>query len=163
MCPFIRYDADRGSPSLNQLDDLSTALKAFHALPTPILDLATSRANTTSSASSKISSSPPHTLYFGQPSSPLPSFPPPHVGTSFSRPHATFSPAAPSSPPPVLPLPTLAIPSSTVGLSIPAGPGPATTPVLPRAISSKILVDAQHVDSPVDMHPTQSIFSGGGG
>ncbi|KAG1762923.1 hypothetical protein EDD22DRAFT_735535, partial [Suillus occidentalis] len=36
---------------MNKLDNLSSALKTFHALPTPVLDLASSRTNTTSSNS----------------------------------------------------------------------------------------------------------------
>ncbi|KAH7916431.1 hypothetical protein BJ138DRAFT_1139731 [Hygrophoropsis aurantiaca] len=45
---------------MNKLDDLSVALKSFHALPTPAIDLQTpsSRSNTVSSDTSAFSSSP---------------------------------------------------------------------------------------------------------
>ncbi|KAF9225463.1 hypothetical protein BS17DRAFT_600338 [Gyrodon lividus] len=147
---------------MNTLDDLSAALKAFHALPTPILDLATptSRTNTmssTASNTSKASSSPPHGLYFGQPSSPLSSFSPSHVGTSFSPLGATFSAGTSFSPPP---------PSTLAPLVLPVEPRVlpelelVTTASLPQATSPKIIAEARNVQSPIDTHLAQSVFRG---
>lgn len=89
---------------MNKLDNLSSALKTFHALPTPVLDLASSRTNTTSS-------------------------------------------------------------NAPLAADRAAGVAPAvtsTTPAPPRLsvqpLVTTIIDDSQHVDSPVDMHPTQSIF-----
>ncbi|KIJ22079.1 hypothetical protein PAXINDRAFT_6199 [Paxillus involutus ATCC 200175] len=144
------------------LDDLSTVLKAFHALPMPTLDLAASasRANTmssTASNTSKASSSPAQGLYFGQTSSPRSPFSPSNVGTSFPPRGAAF-PADTSFATPGPPPPTLAPPVSSA-----AGPrilGPITTAAPPRGTSPKIIAEAQHVESPIDIHHIQSAFRG---
>ena len=103
-----------------QLDDLSTALKAFHAHPTPHMDLGpknTSRANTISSVTSGATNA---------------SSPPPHH-TRFFQTAATSNTAHVR--------PTLASVSSK-----------------PPQPPDNLISDAQHVDSPLDMHPTQSVF-----
>ncbi|KAI6012466.1 hypothetical protein F5J12DRAFT_781412 [Pisolithus orientalis] len=97
---------------MNKLDDLSDALKAFHALQTPVMDLGStgaSRMDTFSSVASdatrtSLSSPPPQYTGF-----PRPTLEPPHI----PQPHG------------------------------------------------KIVIDAQHVDSPVDMNPAQSVFGMG--
>ncbi|KIM70230.1 hypothetical protein SCLCIDRAFT_6483 [Scleroderma citrinum Foug A] len=109
---------------MNKLDDLSGALKAFHALPTPHMDLGlatTSRTNTISSVTSGVtntsmSSPPPHHTHFFQPA----------IGTTH------------------IVQPTMSSVSSK----------------LPQSAQShgKLIFDDQHVDSPVEMLPTQSAF-----
>ncbi|KAG1757167.1 hypothetical protein EDB19DRAFT_15625 [Suillus lakei] len=88
---------------MNKLDNLSSALKTFHALPTPVLDLASSRTST----------------------------------MSFNAP-------------------------LTVDRGTGVTPAVASTSALPRLsvkpLVTTIIDDSQHVDSPVDMHPTQSII-----
>ncbi|KAI6120614.1 hypothetical protein EDD16DRAFT_1784231 [Pisolithus croceorrhizus] len=93
---------------MNKLDDLSDALKAFHALPTPAMDLGSMGASRTDTLSS-IASDATHTS--------LSSPPLPHTG--FPRPIRV---------PPRIPQP------------------------------HEKIIDAQPVDSPVEMHPGQSVF-----
>ncbi|KAG1754876.1 uncharacterized protein EDB91DRAFT_257507 [Suillus paluster] len=88
---------------MDKLDDLSSALKAFHALPTPVLDLASSRTNTTS------------------------------FNTPLTADRGT---------------------GVTPGVT-------STTSAPPRSakpLVTTIIDDSQHVDNPLDMHPTQSII-----
>ncbi|KAG2155576.1 hypothetical protein DEU56DRAFT_314453 [Suillus clintonianus] len=86
---------------MNKLDNLSSALKTFHALPTPVLDFASSRTNT----------------------------------TSFNAPLTT---------------------DRGTGVAVPTTSAPARLSVKP--LVKTIIDDCQHVDSPVDMHPTHSII-----
>ncbi|KAG1783518.1 hypothetical protein EV702DRAFT_1190538 [Suillus placidus] len=93
---------------MNKLDNLSSALKTFHALPTPVLDLASSRTNTMSSNA----------------------------------------------------------PLGTTDRATGVAPAVTSTTLAPPRLSAHQLVttiinDSQHVDSPVDMHPTQSILNVG--
>ncbi|KAI5997916.1 hypothetical protein EDD15DRAFT_2242527 [Pisolithus albus] len=88
---------------MHKLDDLSDALKAFHALPTPTMDLGSMGASQTNTSNSIASDSSP------------------------SLPHTGF------------PRPTI------------------VPPRVPRPLE-KIIADAQRVDSPVEMHPEQSVF-----
>ncbi|KAI6031487.1 hypothetical protein BKA83DRAFT_4201074 [Pisolithus microcarpus] len=88
---------------MHKLDDLSDALKAFHALPTPAMDLGSMGASRTNTLSSIASDSSPSLSR-----------------TGFPRPTVV---------PPRIPQPL-----------------------------EKIIVDAQRVDSPVEMHPGQSVF-----
>ncbi|KAG0707474.1 hypothetical protein DFH29DRAFT_627055 [Suillus ampliporus] len=81
---------------MDKLDNLSSALKTFHALPTPVLDFASSRTNT----------------------------------MSFNAP-----------------------------LTADRGTGVTSAPPrLSKPLVTTIIDNSQHVDSPLDMHPTQSII-----
>ncbi|KAG1864744.1 hypothetical protein DFJ58DRAFT_197076 [Suillus subalutaceus] len=95
---------------MNKLDNLSSALKAFHALPTPVLDLTSSRAST----------------------------------MSFNAPLVTTD------------RPTGAAPAGTPTTSAP--PRLSVQPLV-----TTIIDDSQHVDSPVGMHPPQTILDRSGG
>ncbi|KAI6047930.1 hypothetical protein EDC04DRAFT_2620615 [Pisolithus marmoratus] len=98
---------------MNKLDGLSDALKAFHALPTPIMDLGPMNASRTDTLNSLASDATRTSVTS-----------PPPLRTGFLRPILE---------PPQIPL-----------------------------LHTKIIPDAEHVDSPVDMHPTQSVLGMGG-
>lgn len=95
---------------MNKLDNLSSALKAFHALPTPILDLASSRTSTMSSNAPLVTTDRP-------------------TGVA---PAGTSTTSAP---------PRLSL----------------------QPLVTTIIDDSRHVDSPVGIHPTQTILERSGG
>ncbi|KAH7917714.1 hypothetical protein BV22DRAFT_1135181 [Leucogyrophana mollusca] len=67
---------------MNKLDDLSVALKTFHALPTPTVDLtqgSSSRSNTVSSDTSALSSSPHFAQTASMPALSMSTSPPPRL------------------------------------------------------------------------------------
>ncbi|KAG8219519.1 hypothetical protein J3R82DRAFT_469 [Butyriboletus roseoflavus] len=138
---------------MNKLDDLSTALKTFHALPPPLFDLAISpsRTNTMSSAPSNVSapSSPaPFHVYPGRSSSPFSSISPSQAIYSITPPTVSLSP-------PIPPISTLAPPMSSEHSSDPSGIKHIVPPVLPRAALPTIIPGAPHVESPADLNPTR--------
>ncbi|KAH0838031.1 hypothetical protein J3R83DRAFT_6271 [Lanmaoa asiatica] len=137
---------------MNKLDDLSTALKTFHALPPPLFDIAMSpsRTDTVSSAPSNVSatsSPPPFNM------SPLSSISPSQVASSVTPPTISLSP-------PVPPMSTLAPLVSFGDPGTPPGLAPIVTPVLPRTVLPTIIPGISHMESPDDMDPAQSIFRG---
>jgi hypothetical protein len=87
-----------------QLDNLSNALKAFHALPTPELDLGSSRTETMYS----------------------------HAPATTNR--------------------------GTAGSSVVTSTTSAPAHLSIKPLMTTIMDDSQRVDSPLDMHPTQSII-----
>ncbi|KAH7886109.1 hypothetical protein F5I97DRAFT_1208209 [Phlebopus sp. FC_14] len=127
---------------MNKLDDLSSALQMFHTLPMPHLNMGppASRTNTMTSGTSNASR--------GSTSSP------PYQNMSFSPPASPFT--VPPISPPLAPL--RAVGGSGLGIVTPMGstssaPGTVQVP-------AKIIAETAQVESPIDMHPTQSAFVG---